>query len=713
MVSSRWLDEPLQTELDDAAVTALRQWCSQTETTMRLVRWLIGGRSAALVAAVLAEDPHEGARQLIMKLDRAPGTAEDPQPGEFARHRRALTESRDFARNHLTQPVHQPVPVGDGRWFVFQRVAGGSLRDPITLHTVLDAVLHPPRPVRGAGPTRSWGPQPAFPRPAANAAAAFADVSAAVVGSVLTDWAGRTHLPSMDVPTILGRQLGDRLAPGSRLHRLAAAHPGPTITVEAEDHPLPNPFALVLDSSRTAGLRLPTFVGRAHGDLHVENILIPTDLRDANAAFQLIDLSRYAADAVLTRDPTHLVLHVLARTLVELSPAQRTATIDVLLDPDLDGALLPQWLWLFIDRVRAAGQRWARAADLVEQWRDQLPLSLLACALTCLGRTSTREEDRGWFLRLAANAAAAFLDQHTLDQHTLDQHTLDQHTLGRPSPDQPSPAPTGPDRHTLDLPGQAQPADPDNADPGNAGNGRSRRQPCAPENIDRGQHSVPRAAADGAAPPTPEPPVARTANGGPEGAAIGGFRSSPPSADGVAGSARAGGSSVDLLLSHARADAAWADWISWHLEAAGWRVLPHPDLDDTDPDDAGSDGPDDPNHDDHGSPGGADEDLGSGTAVSLADAVAQAPRTLVVLSPAYLREVQRSAEWREAFPATTTARGSRLVTIRVEHCDPPGWLGLVASVDLVGLGEDEARATLVDRMTALRDGDERTGRRAG
>ncbi|WP_242422879.1 MULTISPECIES: toll/interleukin-1 receptor domain-containing protein [Frankia] len=669
MVSSRWLDEPLQTELDDAAMTALRQWCAQTETTFRLVRWLTGGRSTARVAAVLSDDPHEGARQLIMKLDQAPGTAEDPQPGEFARHRRALTESRDFARQHLTKPVHQPIPVGDGRWFVFQRVAGGSLRDPITLHTLLDAVLHPPRPARGAGPDHLRGPQPTFPRPAANAAA-FADVSTAVVGSVLGEWAGRTRLPSMDVPAILGRQLGDRLAPGSRLHRLAAAHPGRTITVEEEDHPLPNPFALVLDARRTAGVRLPTFVGRAHGDLHVENILIPTDLRDASAAFQLIDLSRYAADAVLTRDPTHLVLHVLARTLVELSPAQRTATIDVLLDPDLDGALLPQWLWLFIDQVRSAGQEWARAADLVEQWRDQVPLSLLACALTCLGRASTREEDRGWFLRLAANAAAAFLDQQGLDQHELDQQ------------------------------GQAQPA---------------------PENGDREQHGLLRADADGAGPPSPDPPVADSANGRPAGGTTGGFRASPRSVDGIAGGARVNGpsvngpsvngsavngSAVDLLLFHARADAVWADWIGWHLEAAGWRVLPYPDHN---PDDHDLD---DHDLDDHGSPDGADESVGPQTAISLADAVAQVPRTLVVLSPAYLRELQGSAEWQEAFPAATAARGGRLVTIRVEPCDPPDWLGLVASVDLVGLGEDEARATLVDRMTALRNGDGDTGRRA-
>lgn len=258
---------------------------------------------------------------------------------------------------------------------------------------------------------------------------------------------------------------------------------------------------------------LPTFVGRAHGDLHVENILIPTAWRDASAAFQLIDLSRYTADAVLTRDPTHLVLHVLARTLVELSPNQRTATIDLLLDPDLDGAILPQWLWLFIGQVRSAGEEWARAAGLVEQWRDQLPLSLLACALTCYGRASTREEDRGWFLRLAANAAA-FLDQHSLDQHSVAESTQ---------------------KHS----GSEQTG----------------------------------------------PVVAGGADGFP----------------------------VDVLLSHSRADARWASWIGWHLEAAGWHVLPCPDLDD--PDERF-----DPDESPHPDEGGE-----QGMTISLADAVAQVP----------------------------------------------------------------------------------------
>ncbi|WP_261571215.1 toll/interleukin-1 receptor domain-containing protein, partial [Frankia gtarii] len=474
------------------------------------------------------------------------------------------------------------------------------------------------------------------PRPAAGAAAAFAEISAAVVRSVLGEWAGPTRLPPMDVPAILRRQLGDRLAPGSPLHRLAAAHPGPTVTTEGEDHPLPNPFALVRDAGRSAGVWLPTFVGRAHGDLHVENILIPTAWRDAGAAFQLIDLSRYAPDAVLTRDPTHLVLHVLARMLVELSPNQRTATIDLLLDPDLDGAILPQWLWLFIGQVRSAGEEWARAAGLVEQWRDQLPLSLLACALTCYGRASTREEDRGWFLRLAANAAAAFLDQHNLDQHSV--HNLDQHSVAEPAQKHSGSEQTGherfdPDSHPVDSDREQRP---DANEPGHA---------------------------------SPEPVVADGADGFP----------------------------VDVVLSHSRTDAGWASWIGWHLEAAGWHVLPYPDLDDPgerfDPDE----------------PPRPDERGEQPMAISLAGAVAQVPWTLVVLSPAYLGEVAGSAEWQEALPAESAAYGTRLVTIRIKRCDPPDWLDLVESVDLVGLGEDEARATLVDRLTALRDGDRTAG----
>ncbi len=579
---SPWLDEPLRAELDPPAAHALAAWCSQTEISLRLARRLTGGRSAALVAAVLEQSPG-GARQLIMKLDRAPGSADEPEPGEFAQHERALRDAPDFAGRHLTRPVHQPVPIGDGRWFAFQRVAGGSLRDPITLHTLLDAVLHPPRPSRAAA-GRDAGPRPLFPSPRP-AAEDFAAASGTIIRSVLDGWVGRAQLPSMDVPDILRHQLGHRLAPGGALLRAADAHRGPTIHVEDEDDPLPNPFALVLDTDGPGLARLPTFIGRAHGDLHVENVLVPAALQDVAGSYRLIDLARYRADAVLTWDPTHLVLHVLARTLVDLSPSQRGATIDLLLDPDLDGALVPLWLSSFVGAVRSACEDWAHQADLVDQWRDQVPLSVLAVALTCHARPSTREQDRGWFLRLAANAATVVLDRH--QDHTQQDQDRQGHQGG-----------TG-----------LGARDPRGASPAQASRGSAR-----PSSTDQGRARVAAAYGD------------------------------------------------DLVISYVPADQAWAAWISWHLEAVGWHVEP------------------------------LEADTRPARRAPRSAVGTGPPALLVVLSPAYL-------------DAARTSNGGRqrpAFTVRVEPCEPPEWLAAIETVDLVGVGEEEARTALVGQLTPPR-----------
>ncbi|WP_133150540.1 TIR domain-containing protein [Frankia canadensis] len=637
---SPWLDEALHDKLDAAAATALRAWCSQTTISYSLVRPLTGGRSGALVLAVLEQDPVEGDRQLILKLDRAAGEPGEPRPGEFAHQRDAVSAAPEFAGRHLTRPVHQPISVGDGRWFVFQQVAADSLREPITLHTLLDAVLHPPRVSPGAPGGRAPGPRfaarvnaaPGLP-PGQASAVAFAQAGGAVVRSVLADWAGPPRLERLAVPVILRRQLGHRLAPGGALWRLAAEHPGPTIAVDDEEHLLPNPFALLLDgdAGAGAGIRLPTFVGRAHGDLHVENILIPRTLRDVGGSYQLIDLARYAGDAVLTRDPTHLVLHVLARTLGDLSAPQRSATIDLLLQADAyDDALVPRWLSLFVGEVRSAAEGWARGSGLVDQWRDQMPLSLLACALMCLARPSTRPEDRGWFLRLAANASAYFLSQHA--PAATQAHIPSQSPAPAPAPvpvPVPAPAPgTNPAPARTTGPAPAPALAPSSAEV-------STRVPTA------GAARTLRARTLGSSPPAPGPLPAEV-----------------------------GFTDADVLISHVAADQTWVDWITWHLEAAGWQV------------DARDEAP---------QLTAAQSTAAQSTAAWLSPPRQPRRRTLIVLSPAYLAALP-AADRDE--PAWSARPGCAAVLVRVEPCEPPERLAGIESVDLVGLGEPDALTAL-------------------
>ena len=74
------------------------------------------------------------------------------------------------------------------------------------------------------------------------------------------------------------------------------------------------PFALVFDPSPRYDGLVTTIIGKGHGDLHTENILVRPDERQ----FWLIDLSRYRTDAPLTQDPVQLVLAIVNRALPSL-----------------------------------------------------------------------------------------------------------------------------------------------------------------------------------------------------------------------------------------------------------------------------------------------------------------------------------------------------------------------------------------------------------
>ncbi|MCK9875946.1 toll/interleukin-1 receptor domain-containing protein [Frankia sp. Ag45/Mut15] len=597
------MDKRLRERLDPAAADALEQWCATSGISFTLDRWLTNGRSSAVIAAVIEHHRFRGAELVIMKVYQATG---DSRPGEFALHEDALNHDKVFADAHLAELIRAPVSGDNGWWFIFQRVAGGSLSDMVTLQTVLHDVLHPPRRPLGGLPIPVNGQSPQFPRAQQTATAtAFAAASATVVDSTLTDWVGRPQLRDLTVPAILRRQLDHRAGPQGAVTRLAQDYTGTTLTCADEDQPLVNPFGLVFDTDRYDPIVLPTFIGRVHGDLHIENILVPMSLQDVGTSYQLIDLARYSAHAVLTRNPTHLVLHLLARTLNELGPVGRTAAIEMLLDPRNTGELLPSWLAMFIRATRKAAEDWARKVSLVDYWRDQVPLSLLACALTCMVRPSTRPQDRDWFLRLAANAATAILGRHPLPASP----TSYQSAVSRPA------APSG------DV-----------------------TTPPSPT-------------------PTTDPPAPAT--GAPHPAATTTSPPSPPSspADTPAGRlASRPASDVDIVISYAPTDQTWAAWIHYHLRKAGWRVAV------------------------------ADSTRTNGRRARHADAAPT--RTLVVVSRAHSLDQEGTAY-------NPAGRTNKLVAVQVEATEPAASTIGVDIIDLVDLGEDEARITLLARISAI------------
>jgi tetratricopeptide (TPR) repeat protein len=122
----------------------------------------------------------------------------------------------------------------------------------------------------------------------------------------------------------------------------------------------------------------------------------------------------------------------------------------------------------------------------------------------------------------------------------------------------------------------------------------------------------------------------------------------------------------DFFVSYTQADRAWAEWLAWELEAAGYTTLLQV------------------------------WDMPAGTAFvhAMDQAVQRTRHTLLVLSPAYLRSAMAEAEWRPGFVADPSGQARRLLPVRVEECRPAGLLADRVWIDLVGLDEASARARL-------------------
>ena len=389
------VDEELAEGIGAAAAQALAEIAEVFGREYELRRWLVNGRSRAPVAVVRETDHRQGrSRLLVLKVP----TAERPMRpwSEVQRHLDAFTQlpdqPRQFANAHLSRIAADPQRAGDGSWIVLQSIAGDDIERVEVLTVLLNEMLDEPGRARCTAQT-------------------FADCCGAVVSGLLGDWAGRPYAPArLTVAEFLRRHILDQLEPGGRLHGWSAEHAGGEVEVPGEGRPLVNPFALARGAYFGADPVVPALVGRCHGDLHTDNVLVQVRPRLDVTRFHLIDLALYAPADPVTRDPAHLILYILARRMDVLSAQQRSAVIDTLLDPDASGReSLPGWLSGILAAVDGAFSAWLAGTGLQPDWRRQRLLSLAGCAMLFLGRKSTRDEDYPWFLRLAARAADKFV----------------------------------------------------------------------------------------------------------------------------------------------------------------------------------------------------------------------------------------------------------------------------------------------------------------
>jgi hypothetical protein len=124
---------------------------------------------------------------------------------------------------------------------------------------------------------------------------------------------------------------------------------------------------------------------------------------------------------------------------------------------------------------------------------------------------------------------------------------------------------------------------------------------------------------------------------------------------------------LDFFISYTKVDAAWAEWIAWQLEAAGYTTVIQ----------------------------AWDFRPGSNFVLEMDRASREAEQTIAVLSPSYLDAAYTHPEWARAFAGDPKGEKSLLLPVRVVDCQPGGLLGQVVYIDLVGLNEEDAKNRLL------------------
>ncbi|TQL03187.1 toll/interleukin-1 receptor domain-containing protein [Cellulomonas sp. SLBN-39] len=135
------------------------------------------------------------------------------------------------------------------------------------------------------------------------------------------------------------------------------------------------------------------------------------------------------------------------------------------------------------------------------------------------------------------------------------------------------------------------------------------------------------------------------------------------------------GDEADFFISYAKDDGRrWAEWIAWTLEEAGlttilqaWDFVP-----------------------------------GSSFINEMHQASASARRTIALLSRNYIASDFAAVEWQAAYREDPLGASQKLLVARIEECTRPGLLGSIVSFDLFGVGEEEAKRTLLRSVRADR-----------
>ena len=128
----------------------------------------------------------------------------------------------------------------------------------------------------------------------------------------------------------------------------------------------------------------------------------------------------------------------------------------------------------------------------------------------------------------------------------------------------------------------------------------------------------------------------------------------------------------DFFISYNKADSDWAQWIAWQLDEAGYTTRFQ------------------------------EWDFGAGSnfALEMNRALMETEYTVAVLSPSSLKSEFCAQEWAATLAKDPASKKRKLISVRVQECDPPGLLASIAYIDLFGKEEEAAKDEFISMVNS-------------
>lgn len=233
---------------------------------------------------------------------------------------------------------------------------------------------------------------------------------------MLLNWTGDEYdSESTTLAGLLTCELGDGFKTGGWLHsraRECGLLTPDLLQLPGESEPLPNPWRLFAMDTPATRRKIHCLVGRTHGDLHGDNVLVPVydGIVEADR-FRLIDLATYDGRTPLSRDLATLLISLCWREIGG-SSASTQSTFLSYLERDKHGKHggMPGRVRKIIDALREPAFQFVvdKHGD-PEQWHTQLKVSLLAQAMLHSMYDGGTPDARRWCARLAGRLTRVLL----------------------------------------------------------------------------------------------------------------------------------------------------------------------------------------------------------------------------------------------------------------------------------------------------------------